>query len=60
MYGHIDRYTIQAHINPQFTGGSPVALLCSLIVSFLSQTGWLALSPWFVGGPMVMNVFSFL
>lgn len=35
-------------------------VLCSLIVSFLSQTGWLALSPWFVGGPMVMNVFSFL
>lgn len=44
----------------QFTRGASAVVLCSLIVSFLSQTGWLALSPWFVGGPMVMNVFSFL
>lgn len=46
--------------NFQFTQGALAVVLCSLIVSFLSQTGWLALSPWFVGGPMVMNVFSFL
>lgn len=46
--------------NLQFTRGAPAVVLCSLIVSFLSQTGWLAPSPWSVGGPMVMNVFSFL
>lgn len=36
------------------------AVLCSLIVSFFSQTGWLAPSPRSVGGPVVMNVFPFL
>lgn len=40
--------------------GSVVDVLCSLIVSVFSQTGWLAPSPRSVGGPMVMNVFSSL
>lgn len=53
---HVHKHTC----NFQFTQGALAVVLCSLIASFLSQTGWLALSPWFVGGPMVMNVFSFL
>lgn len=56
MNKHVHKHTC----NFQFTQGALAVVLCSLIVSFLSQTGWLALSPWFVGGPMVMNVFSFL
>ncbi len=54
---------IHAHehtCNLQFTRGALAIVLCSLIISFLSQTGWLAPSPWTVGGPMVMNVFPFL
>lgn len=51
---------INTHVISSSTHGALAVVLCSLIVSFLSQTGWLALSPWFVGGPMVMNVFSFL
>lgn len=44
----------------QFPQGALAVVLCSLIVSFFSQTGWLAPSPWSVRGPMVMNVFPFL
>lgn len=36
------------------------AVLCSLMVSSFSQTGWLAPSAGHVGGPPVMNVFPFL
>lgn len=43
-----------------FPQGSVVDVLCSLIASVFSQTGWLAPSPRSVGGPMVMNVFSSL
>lgn len=53
---HVQRATCNLH----FTRAAPAVVLCSLIVPLLSQSGWLAPSPWSVGGPMVMNVFSFL
>lgn len=56
-----DEMTVHKHIFiSKFTQGAVAMVLCSLIIFFLSQTSWLTLSPWFVGGPMVMNVFSFL
>lgn len=44
----------------RFPQDAHTVVLCSPIVSFFSQTGWLAQSPGSVGGPMVMNVFAFL
>lgn len=45
--------------NLHYTWGALAVALYSLIASILSQTGWLAPSPWSVGGPMVMNVSCF-
>lgn len=51
-----------AHKHTISSLSSHKVLWCSAVWSSpsRSQTSWLALSPWFVGGPMVMNVFSFL
>lgn len=53
---HVQKHTRSL----RFPQDALTVVLCSLIVSFFSQTGWPGPSPGSVGGPMVMNVFPFL
>lgn len=53
---HVQKHTRSL----RFPQDALTVVLCSLIASFFSQTGWLGPSPGSVGGPMVMNVFPFL